>query len=268
MEEELGRKLFWRGTKGSRKIVLTEEGVILRKRAEEILDLVQKTEQEITQSDETITGDVYIGAGETDTIRLIAKTACALQERFPQIHYHISSGNATFVMEQLDKGLIDFGILYDNVDLTRYDSVRLPVKDIWGVLMRKDSPLAEKEAICPKDLWNQPLILSQQETQNSDLAVWLKRDFSRLNISVTYNLLFNGSLFVDEGMGYAICLNKIINVSGESNLCFRPLSPELQATAYLVWKKYQVFSKAAAYFLECLRKDLDKSTNPEADSDL
>ena len=258
MEEELGKQLMIRGTKGSRKIILTDEGMLLRKRAEEILSLVRKTENEIMFTDETIVGDVFIGTGETDTIRLIAKTAQEVQKNYPEIHYHISSGNAMYVMEKLDKGLIDFGILYDSVDLTKYDSIKIPVKDIWGVLMRKDSPLADKEFISPEDLWDKPLILSQQENQGSELSEWLKRDLSTLNVVATYNLLFSASLLVDEGMGYAICFDKIINPTG-GNLCFRPLNPKLEATAYLVWKKYQIFSKAADKFLDFMQIQLSSA---------
>ncbi len=250
MEEELGKQLLIRGTKGSRKVLLTEEGMILRKRAEEILDLVRKAENEIMLSDESIVGDVYIGAGETDTMRLAAKTARAVRSRYPEIRCHISSGNSSFVMEQLDKGLIDFGILYDSVDLSRYDAARIPGDDIWGVLMRRDSPLAEKSSITPEDLWDKPLIISRQETADSALASWLRRDLSKLNIAATYTLIFNGSLLVDEGVGYALCFDKLINVTGESSLCFRPLAPELRSSPYLVCKKYQVFSKAAEKFLK------------------
>ena len=261
LEEELGKTLMIRGTKGSRKIVLTEEGMILRKRAEEILSLVRKTENEITLSDESVVGDVHIGAGETDMVRLAARTAKAMIREYPDIRFHISSGNTVYVMEQLDKGLIDFGILYDTVDLSRYDSLKIPESDVWGVLMRKDAPLAGKEVITPEDLWDKPLILSQQENQKSGLAVWMRRDLSKLNIVATYNLIFNGSLFVDEGMGYAVCFDKLINVSGDSTLCFRPLSPELKAAPYLVWKKYQIFSKASEKFLEYFLKYLKKGTD-------
>ena len=261
LEEELGKTLMIRGTKGSRKIVLTEEGMILRKRAEEILDLVRKTENEITLSDDSVVGDVYIGAGETDMIRLVARTAQAMNEEYPDIHYHISSGNTAFVMEQLDKGLIDFGILYDSVDLSKYDSVKIPESDVWGVLMRRDAPLASKEVITPEDLWDKPLILSQQENQKCELAVWMRHDLPKLNVVATYNLIFNGSLFVDEGMGYAVCFDKLINVSGDSTLCFRPLSPELKAAPYLVWKKYQIFSKASEKFMEYFLKYLKKETD-------
>lgn len=254
MEEELGKQLLVRGTKGSRKVTLTEEGMILRKRAEEILSLVQKTEREISLSDQTIVGDVYIGAGETDAVRFIARTAKELYQIYPGIHYHISSGNSKFVTEQLDKGLIDFGIVFGNVDHTKYHSIELPYKDLWGVLMKQDSPLAEKTVIEPKDLWNQPLIISSQEDSQATLTTWIQKELSELEIVATYNLLFNASLMVEEGLGYAVGLDKIINTSGNSNLCFRPLSPRQEAGMHIIWKKYQVFSKASEKFIEKLKQ--------------
>lgn len=174
LEEELGKQLFIRGTKGTRKVTLTEEGMILRKRAEEILDLVKRTENEITLNDNIIIGDIYIGTGETDGVRLMAMAARKLQEHYPGIHYHISSGNASHVMEQLDKGLIDFGMIFGEVDLTKYNTLETSYADQWGVLMRKDSALAQKESILPKDLRDKPLILSQQESKggDSDPVAW------------------------------------------------------------------------------------------------
>ncbi|MBU3874898.1 LysR family transcriptional regulator [Faecalicatena sp. AGMB00832] len=254
MEEELGKQLLIRGTKGSRKITLTEEGMILKKRAEEILDLVEKTEKEITLSDSIIIGDVYIGTGETDAFRLLAKTAKELQNAYPGIHYHISSGNAKFVMEQLDKGLIDFGIIFGNTSAEKYNSLKMPAKDTWGVLMRCDSELAKKNSITPEDLWDKPLIISHQKNQDTELSAWLKHDLSKLNIIATYNLLFNASLLVEEGLGYAIGLDKIINITENSKLCFRPLMPKVEAELYIIWKKYQVFSKAAEKFMLTMKE--------------
>lgn len=170
MEAELGKQLLIRGTKGSRKVVLTEEGMILRRRAEEILSLVQKAEEEITRSDETIVGDVVIGAGETDSVRLLAQAARELQKQYPDIHYHISSGNAEYVLEYLDKGLIDFGLLFREPDPKKYEWLALPAGDIWGVLMRRDAPLARKVAVCPEDLWDLPLITSHQKGDDHRLA--------------------------------------------------------------------------------------------------
>ena len=252
MEEELGKQLLIRGTKGSRKVVLTEEGMILRRRAEEILSLVQKAEEEITRSDETIVGDVVIGAGETDSVRLLAQAARGLQKQYPDIHYHISSGNAEYVLEYLDKGLIDFGLLFREPDPKKYEQLTLPTGDVWGVLMRRDAPLAEKEAVCAEDLWDKPLVISHQRSDDPLLRRWLRREVNRLNIVATYNLVFNASLLVDEGLGYALTFDGVINTEG-SDLCFRPLAPQLEAPGSIVWKKYQVFSKPAAAFLQCLR---------------
>ena len=256
LETELGKQLLIRGVKGSRKVVLTEEGMILRKRAEEMISLMRRTEEEITGSNETIAGNVFIGTGETETVRLFAQVAKKLQQKYPDIRYHISSGNAEHVLEYLDKGLIDFGLLFTEIDPQKYEAVPVPIKDTWGVLMRKDSPLAEKETICPEDLWDKPLIFPHQRGDNTYLSHWLQREETELHIVATYNLIFNASLLVDEGLGYALCYDKLINTQG-SNLCFRPFSPRLEARGFIVWKKYQVFSKAANLFLQCLNEMID-----------
>ena len=252
LEEELGKQLLIRGTKGSRKVILTEEGMILRKRAEEILSLVRRTEDEIACTEDSVAGDVWIGSGETEIVRLFAKTAKAIQKQHPDIRYHISSGNAEYVLESLDKGLIDFGLLFSYVDPQKYEFLTLPVEDTWGVLMRQDSPLSQKESICPEDLWDKPLIVSHQRGDGSYLAEWMKRKISSLHIVATYNLVYNASLLVDEGLGYALCFDRLVNTRG-SALCFRPLSPGLEARGRIVWKKYQVFSKPVKIFLDHLR---------------
>lgn len=252
LEKELGKQLLVRGSK---KITLTEDGMLLRKRAEELVDLMEKTKAELTGSDETIGGDIYIGGGETDAILSFAATAKELQEKYPMIHYHLYSGDAEIVMEKLDKGLIDFGLLVGPVDVSKYEYIRLPIRDTWGVLMRKDSPLAEKDSIQAEDLWDKPLIVSHQTSISSDMMAWLQRDASKLNIVMTYDLIFNASLFVRQGLGYAIALDKIINTSGDSELCFRPLYPTMEAGLCIVWKRYQVFSKASQEFLRLLRRE-------------
>lgn len=256
LEKELGKQLLIRGSKGSRKVTLTEDGMILRKRAEEILSLVQKTENEIALSDSIIMGDVLIGAGETDGIRILAQAARTLQKQYPGIHYHISSGNSTFVTEKLDKGLIDFGLVFGSPDLKKYDALKLPAKDSWGVLMRKDSPLAQNQTVSPEDLYEVPLIISRQESDGGIVSQWLGRDFDTLGIIATYTLLFNASLLVNEGLGYAICFDKIINTSGSCDLCFRSLYPPLEIEMHLIWKKHQIFSKPAEKFLQVLRDEL------------
>lgn len=251
MEEELGKQLFIRS---NRKITLTEEGMILRKRAEEITELVKKTQDEITLSNDNIAGDISIGAGETDGVRYLTKAAKSLQAEYPLVHFHIVSGDKTAVLEELDRGLIDFALLFGEIDASKYDCFGLPSTDTYGVMMRKDDPLAEKDVITPEDLHNKPLIVSRQLIHDSNLQLMLGIDGENLNVAATYNLLFNGSIMVDEGMGYAICFDKIINVSGNSNLCFKPLSNQIEIKMSLVWKKYQVFTKAAEKFLLKMQK--------------
>lgn len=252
LEEELGKQLMIRG---NRKILLTEDGMLLRKRAEEILELVGRTERELTQSDETVSGDIYIGTGETDGVRQIARTAKRLRERCPGVRFHIVSGDAADVCERLDKGLLDLGILLGDMDKTKYDYMELPMKDTWGVLMRRDDPLAEKDTVSPQDLWDKPLILSRQVDNKSGLYRWLGREPAQLHTVATYNLIYNASLMVGEGMGYAFTLDKLVNTTG-SELCFRPLEPKLELGMYLVWKRSRVFSKAAELFLERVKEEL------------
>ncbi len=258
MEEKLGKQLFIRG---NRRISLTEEGMFLRKRAEEIVDLVDKTEAEITASDEIVNGDIYIGAGETDVMRLVVRVAKKLQEDYPNIRYHIFSGNSKYVTEKLDRGLLDFGLLVEPTDTTKYEYLRLPATDTWGVLMRKDSPLADKDIITAKDLWDVPLICSKRVLRNNQniLSKWVKKDVENLNISITYNLLYNASIMVEEGFGYALCIDKIIKTPDDGILCFRPFSPALEVRFDIVWKKYQVFSKAAELFLKRLHEAFDET---------
>ena len=181
---------------------------------------------------------------------MVAQTARELQADHPQIRYHLYSGNAEDVSERLDKGLLDFGMMIRPFDIKKYDSVQLPATDTWGVLMRKDSPLAERDCIRPRDLWDVPLLTSRQRMAQKELMEWLGKKPEELNLVSTYNLIYNASLMVEEGLGYAMTLAGLVNTAGDSVLCFRPLEPTLMVGLDLVWKKYQVFSKATALFLE------------------
>lgn len=261
LEQQLGKQLLIRGTRGSRRVTLTEEGMILRKRAEEILSLVRRTREELARCDGALAGDVYIGAGETEGVRLLARAAAAMRAKSPAVQFHIASGNGEFVMEQLEKGLIDLGLVYAKADPARYNAVAIPHRDVWGVLMRRDAPLAQKRAVTPADLRDKPLLISRQQDHGWALSQWFGRDLDTLNVTARYNLLYNASLLVEEGLGYAVTLDKLINTRG-SRLCFRPLSPRLEAQAYLVWKKYQVLSRPAAAFLSQLLAPLSAGAPP------
>ena len=251
LEEELGKQLLIRG---SRRITLTEEGMLLRKRAAEILDLVEKAEAELTAPDEVVNGDIYIGGGETEAMRMIAEIATGLQRSCPDIRYHLYSGNADDVTERLDKGLLDFGVLIEPANMKKYDYIRLPATDTWGLLMPRDCPLAAHPVIRPQDLWDLPIITSRQSMLSNEFSGWLGKEFEKLRIVATYNLVYNASLLVAAGMGYALCLDKLVNTSEESPLCFRPLEPRMEVHLDIVWKKYQVFSGAAERFLKEVRE--------------
>lgn len=251
MEEEFGKQLFIRG---NRRVTLTEEGLLLRKRAEEILDLVKKTEQEITITDNSIAGDIYIGTGESEGVRILIRAGMHLQQRYPDIHIHTISGDAYDLMEHLDKGLFDFAVLWDPVDLSKYESIQLPYKDRLCLLMQKNSPLAYKEKIVLSDLNNLPIITARQQADNDSIEDALKMLDTKLNIVATYNLIYNASLMVEEGMGYAIGFDNIIDTSGNRNLITKPIYPFTELSMNLVWKKYPVFNKASGLFLEEVSK--------------
>lgn len=257
LEKELGQKLLIRG---KYRVSLTPEGMILRKRAQEIVDMVEKTEEEFNSLKNILAGDIYIGCGETDSMKYIAQIIKEIQNNYPEIKFHLHSGNAEDVTEKLDRGLLDFGVLIQPIDLSKYDNIELPQKDTWGVIMRKDSSLAKKKEIELKDLKNLPLIASRQMTPkysaNSGFLDWFGSEFENLNITATYNLIFNAGIMVEAGIGYAITLDKLVNTSG--SLCFRPLKPKLESGLNIVWKKYQVFSPAAKLFLDKLSSSLKK----------
>lgn len=255
LEKELKQKLLVRGRYN---VTLTPEGMILRKRAEEIVDMVEKTEAEFQSISETISGDIYIGGGESDSMKYIADTIKEIQSDYPDIKFHIYSGNAEDVTERLDKGLLDFGILIQPVDLSKYDHITLPEKDVWGVVMRKDSYLAKKKFVTLEDLYNIPFINSRQAIKKTnsqnDFIDWFQGEFDKLNTVATFNLVYNAAVMVKAGIGYAITLDKLVDISIESELCFRPLKPKLESGLDIVWKKYQVFSPAAKLFLKKIQE--------------
>lgn len=252
LERDIGKKLFIRS---NNKIKLTSEGVLLKKRAEEIIDLIDKTRTEFKSSEEIIAGDIYIGGGETYAIKLITKIMNEIQNEYPNIKYHLYSGNSDDVSEKLDKGLLDFGIFIEPAGIEKYDYIKIPAKDTWGVLMRKDSKLAKKKFITKNDLINIPIICSRQPIYNkasdNKFLEWFQSDFDKLNIVATYNLIYNASIMVKSGIGYAVCLDKLINTRG-SSLCFIPLKPKLESGLNIVWKKNQIFSPAGKIFLNKL----------------
>jgi DNA-binding transcriptional LysR family regulator len=254
LEYELKQKLFVRG---KYKITLTEEGMLLKDRAEEIIEMVNKTKKDIISSGEDTRGDVYIGSGETDAMHHIAEVIKDIQSAYPNIIFHIYSGNADDVMEKLDKKLLDFGVLLQPVDISKYDNVALPTTDIWGVLMRKDCPLAQCKSVKLENLKNLPLIVSRRITKkssNNEFLKWFHGEFDNLNTVATFNLVYNAAILVKSGIGYAFALDKLADTSDKSPLCFRPLEPKLEARINVVWNKSSIRSSAANLFLQKLQE--------------
>ncbi len=252
LEAELGKKLF---TRSSFSVRLTEEGMLLRKRAEEILDMVDKTADEFKALNEITGGDIRIGCAESDGIKHLARRIKVLQESYPRIRVHLYSGDTDDLAERLDRGLLDFVVISQEVDLSKYNYLKLPAIDTWGVIMRKDSPLAAKEAVQMEELLNLPIITSRQGIRE-DLPKWFTEKLDQLNIVATFNLAYNAGILAREGLGYVITFDKIISTGADSELCFRPLAPRLETPMYLIWKKYQVFSPVAELLLNEIKRHL------------
>lgn len=258
LEKELQKQLFIRG---NRKITLTKDGILLKQYAAEILCLTEKARQDLLKVHDELSGDIYIGGGESATMRLVMKTITHMQSLYPHVQFHIFSGNAQDVSDKLDKGLLDFGIFFDPVNLSRYDYFTFPCKEELGILMKKGDPLTIYDAITPNLLRNKPIILSDQDIVKNEIAGWIGGNERKLNIKVTYNLINNPALLVEEGGGYAITFNNIIRIDDNTPLCFKPLSPKLEDGIHIVWKKYHIFSKQAEKFLNLLKEEVNSFSN-------
>lgn len=256
LEQELGKKLFIRK---STSLTLTDEGMLLRKRAEDILDMVDKTTDEFKALDESTGGEVHIGCAESYQIKYLAQAIHSFKKKYPLFRYHLTSGNTEQVTERLDRGLIDFAVIVEPPNLSRYNYLELPETDIWGLIMKNDDPLARKNTICFEDLANLDLICSEQGMK-FDIARWCGEKADALNLTGTLNLSYNGSVFVKEGLGYMLTFDKLIKTDSESGLCFRPLEPVLETKMYVIWKKYQVFTPIAELLLDELKEQISGRT--------
>lgn len=254
LEEELGKKLF---TRGNRKITLTEEGMFLRKRAQEIVELADKAEADFAAGVGSVSGDIFIGSGETGAVRYLGRTLYKMRSIYPGVRFHLFSGNGEDVSDRLDKGLIDFALFVGMTDLKKYDYLKLPYSHRWGLILRRDDPLAAHEAVTPEMLMNVPILCSRQALIQNELSGWLGRPFEELNLAGTYNLIYNAAIMVEEGLGCAVCIDRLLDTSGESAVCFRPFEPAIDAELFIAWKKHQFFSAAAGKFLEMLQQELD-----------
>lgn len=248
LERDLGVRLFDRG---SRRVTLTEPGMRLRRRAEEIVDLVGRTEDEFRLTADTLVGEVRVGGGETPAMGLLADVIAGFVDAYPLASFSLFSGNAESVSERLDSGRIDFGVFVGHADLSRYEFLQLPARDRWGAFMREDDPLAERDRVTPSDLAGRSLILSEQASR--EMGAWFHRDLEDLDVVATYNLLYNAALLARRGVGVVVSLEGIVDTSEGSGLAFRPLEPAVSADVFIAWKRYQSFSPAAEAFLGEIR---------------
>ena len=246
LELELDTKLFNRGKKST---TLTESGMLFVQRAREMIELEKKLLHEFKNIDENITGEIFIGCAETEGMRFIADKFSQLHKKFPRIKINLHSLDSRDSLDFLEKGLLDFVVVTNPSDVRQFDFFQIPHVDIWGLLMRRDDPMSKLEKITASDLWNKPLILSRQAFKNSELSHWFQRSEDSLNIVSTYNLIFNASFMIENGLGYAVGYDKLIN---SDRIIFRPLEPRLEAKLFIVWKKYRQLSRASDLFRKFL----------------
>ena len=245
LEDELGKKLFVRH---SFNIALTEEGALLRDRAEDLLTMADKIEKEFLSLDDITGGDLYFGLAESYQIRHLARELRTLKEQYPGLKYHITSGDTEQVTEKLDKGLLDFAVICDVPSDRKYESIAFPEGDTWGLILPSDAPLAKKEVICIDDLVGLPLFTSEQGW-SGDIKTWAGERFEELHLEGSFRLAYNASMFVREGLGYQLSFQNLVDTSERSGLTFRPLSPKLETKLYIIWNRYQTFTPIAERFL-------------------
>ena len=249
LEDELGKKLF---TRHSFHISLTEEGVLLRDRAEDLVTMADKIEKEFLSLDDITGGELYLGLAESYQIRYLARELRTLKSTYPGLRYHITSGDTEQVTEKLDKGLLDFAVLCEEPDPRKYESLLFPEGDLWGLVVPAEDKLARKESIRVEDLIGLPLFTSAQGWEG-DIRRWAGERFSELRLEGSFRLAYNASLFVREGLGCQLTFRHLVDTSPESGLVFRPLAPRAEVRLYLIWNRYQTFTPIAERFLRQVR---------------
>lgn len=248
LEDELNIKLFKRS---NHSIRLTEDGMLLKRRAQEIVSLAEKTEREFRHKEEAISGEIAIGSGETRSVHILAEMIARFQEKYPMVQYDLYTANADDIKERLDKGILDIGLLTEPADISKYNFIRLKKREKWGILVRKDSELSSKEKIAPEDLLQVPLILVKRPLVKNELAGWFGDYYDQVQVAGTYNLINNAAVMVEKGIGVALCFDL---GTSYNNLQFIPLSPSIETGAVIVWKKNQIVSQTTHQFIEFLKK--------------
>ncbi|MDO4961580.1 MAG: LysR family transcriptional regulator [Eubacteriales bacterium] len=253
LEAQLGKQLFIRG---KRKLTLTDDGEYLRTKAQEILNLIDTTENTLRSDDRVITGDIHIGCGETAVMEILTDVYAELQRLHPDVRLHLFSGDAEAVTDRLDKGLIDMGLLLGPYHQEKYNYLDIGCKDTFGLLMPRNCKLAQSHEIPLEQLSALPLILPDQLYTYGQRYENIRLNPDELKVTATYNLIHNATYLVERNIGYAYCLDRLVNTEGSRNLTFRPITPEISVSLFLVTKRYQTFSPAVKKFLELMQKRL------------
>ena len=259
LEDELGQKLF---TRSNYSVRLTDAGLLLLRRAQDILDMADKTQAEFRAYDAGMGGVVSVGSPESDSFKYFARAVKRVQSRCPRIRFDVLSGDSVHVTDRLDRGLLDFAAVMDRVDENKYNFLELPAFDSWGLFMRLDSPLAKKKHLTLDDLFGVPLIVSSQ-CLAQDFPRWFGDRLERLNIVATYNLFYNGAVMVREGLGCAVSYDKLAHTGSGSGLCYREIEGLNRSRMFIIWKKHQLFSPAAEMLLEELKSEFGKTASQE-----
>lgn len=250
LEKELNTKLFIRGKK---KITLTDSGILLRRRAEELVELAEKTEREFLNKEENISGTISIGCGESMAIKVLSKIISDFFKEYPDVQFEILTGAADRIKEEIDRGLLDIGLLMEPIEIEKYEYIRLKQTERWGIVLNSDNPLCKKNSITVEDIRDIPLIIPRRIGSQSVLRSWFSDEFDRLNIIATANLIGNPARLVLQGLGSAVTIEGAVDMYENPKLCFRPFKPELENTSVVAWKKYQPFGQATGKFLEFLK---------------
>ena len=247
LERELGTTLMNRRKSG---LTLTDDGIFFRQRAEEIVELADRLEQSFAARNTEVSGLIAIGASEAVGGRLFARLIKQFSDKYPLVQFNLYNEMADNIKDRLDKGLVDVGLLLEPVDTLKYDFVRLSQKETWGILMRDDHPLADRDTVSPEEAAAYPLILPLRERVRSEVLHWINREEKDLTIPLNYTLLSNAALMVEAGLGCAFCLDGALAIHSSPHLWFVPISPEHTTRSVLVWKKNQMFSPAASLFIQ------------------
>lgn len=257
MEEEIGVKLFERSP---RKIVLTSEGLLLKRRAEEILELVEKTEKELTEQDKTLEGTVSIGCGDLAAVQLLPELLKEFHEMYPEVTFDLYTATADHVKDRMDRGITDVGLLLEPISMEKYDYIRMGRNEEWVVTMHPDMTLAEHDRIKPEDLKDVPLILPHRTSIRSEFANWYGEGFEDLNLLFTSNLPSNSLIMVHHKLAYAVMIRGSISFWDKEKITYRPLDPPLAATSVIAWKRQQPFSPAASRFIRYLKERIQHAS--------